>query len=150
MDPNDAMTYSNRGIAYRNLGQSEQAIQDHNRAIELNWNDSTIYYNRGVAYLNLPEYQQAIQDFSKVIELDPNNVTAYLGRGLAYKMMGQYMKAIQDFNKVIQLNPGDSIEASLSRASVYERLSEYDCVKKDFDGGNLRIVDMLESDPKVT
>ena len=122
-----------------------------------NPNTAELYYNRGFAYDELGQYQEAINDFDKAIQLDPNYITVYNNRGVVHGKLGEYEQAIQDFNKIIELNPGDdiaasaaSVVASLFRSLVYDRLSEHDSVKKDFDGGNLRIVDMLGSEPKVT
>ena len=35
MDPNDPEAYLNRGVAYAELGQTERAIEEYSRAIEL-------------------------------------------------------------------------------------------------------------------
>jgi len=35
LKPDDAIAYSNRGIAYANLGQLQRAVEDYNEAIRL-------------------------------------------------------------------------------------------------------------------
>ena len=45
--------YLNRGSAYAGLRQYQRAIQDYDRAIQLNPNYAKAYYNRGLAYKEL-------------------------------------------------------------------------------------------------
>ena len=42
-----------RGVAYRNLGQYLHAIQDYDKAIQLDPNDGDAYVNRGPASTTL-------------------------------------------------------------------------------------------------
>ncbi|MBD3878924.1 MAG: tetratricopeptide repeat protein [Quinella sp. 1Q5] len=46
LNPNDDMSYNNRGLAYKNLRQYERALQDFNRAIQINPNNASAKYNR--------------------------------------------------------------------------------------------------------
>ena len=108
MDPYAAGTYSNRGAAYDDLKQYEKAIEDYNKAIELDTNLAHSYYNRGDTYINLQQYEQAIADFDKTIELDQKFTAAHLDRGHAHYYLNQYEKAIEDYNKVIKLDPNDA------------------------------------------
>lgn len=136
LDPKDATAYFNRGNAYEfrkdlkrydlvNQGSPRQyyeiglkhyylAIQDFDKAIELNPDYTTAYNNRGFAYYKLGKYDLAIQDFDTVIELDPDYTTAYINRGAAYRRLKQYDLAIQDFDKAIQLDP-DNVSAYNNR-----------------------------------
>ena len=79
LDPNDAMAYANRGIAYDELGEDQLAIHDFDKAIQLNPNYTKAYFERGSAYNKQGEWELAIQDFGDVIRLAPNDVRAYSG-----------------------------------------------------------------------
>src|ERR1035437_445783 len=46
---NLAMVFNNRGIAYKNKGQYDRAIQDYDQAIKLNPNDADAIKNRAEA-----------------------------------------------------------------------------------------------------
>ncbi len=46
-----ADAYYNRGIAYHKKGQYNRAIQDYDKAIEINPQYADAYNNRGVVYL---------------------------------------------------------------------------------------------------
>ena len=69
LDPNDAMAYNNRGVAYARLGNHYSAIEDYNQAIKLNPNFAMTYSNRGVAYARLNDLINATKDARKACDL---------------------------------------------------------------------------------
>jgi tetratricopeptide (TPR) repeat protein len=73
----DAKFYNNRGIAYGEKGQYDQAILDLNKAIEINPRYDKAYNNRGIVYRLKGQYGQAISDFNKAIEINPKDAEAY-------------------------------------------------------------------------
>jgi tetratricopeptide (TPR) repeat protein len=96
--------YVNRGSAYKNLKQYDKAINDYNKAIELNPADADAYYDRGIIYYYLKQYNKAINDYSKAIELKPNFAYAYNNRGFTYLWLGKCEKAKSDFDKAIEIS----------------------------------------------
>ncbi len=108
-----------------------KAIQDYNKAIQLDPDCLEAYFLRGQAYERKGEYDKAIQNLNKVIELKPESwvthcvrgriymkrkeydkaiqdyswMKDYKKRGWAYLKKGEYDKSIQDLNKAIQLDP---------------------------------------------
>jgi len=65
----DASTYDKSEATKANLKDYGGAIQDYNKAIELNPEDANSYYNRGVAKYNLEDLEGACLDWSKAGEL---------------------------------------------------------------------------------
>ena len=63
------------------LGNLRQAIEDYDRAIEINPENAGAYYNRGVAYGKLGDHRQAIEDYDRAIEINPEYAEAYNNRG---------------------------------------------------------------------
>ena len=100
-----ATVYGKRGAAYLFKGDYDQAIQDENKAIELDRNCGELYGFRGLAYLYKGDYDKAIQDLGKTIELIKKPAGAYRFRGMAFLYKGDYDRAIEDFNRAIELNP---------------------------------------------
>ena len=76
-------------LAYSDLGQYERAIQDYNKAIQLNPNYAEAYNNRGWAYYCLKQYGKALKDFEKALELNPNFTLAKNNREVCLKAMGK-------------------------------------------------------------
>jgi tetratricopeptide (TPR) repeat protein len=125
LDPQDAVTYNNRGSAYYDQGELDQAITDLSKAIELDPELAIAYKNRGFAYGNKGELDQAIADYSKAIELDPRDVIVYNNRGFAYGNKGELDQAIADYNKAIELDPQYAI-AYINRGLAYRDKGELD------------------------
>ena len=75
LDPDSAAAYINRGRSYYELGQYQRAIEDFDKAIELDpldWeeNNALVYGSRGDAYSALGNITQAEADFAKACSLD--------------------------------------------------------------------------------
>ena len=81
LNPNNAPTYNNRGVAYRGKGDFDRAIEDYNKAIQLNTGYADAYNNRGVAYQSKDDFDRAIEDYNKAIDLNPNDADVYSNRG---------------------------------------------------------------------
>ena len=88
--------YTNRGMAYRDKGDFDCAIDDFNKTIQLNRNDANAYHNRGLAYSRKGEIGHAIKDFTKAIELKSDFAKAYYDRGLVWSHLGEWEKVKSD------------------------------------------------------
>jgi tetratricopeptide (TPR) repeat protein len=129
---NNWFIYNGRGNANYTLGNYRQAIEDYDRAIEINPDFLDAHNNRGDAYIGLGNYRQAIEDYNRAIEINPDFVDAYSNRGLSYSKLGQYQLAIEDFNKVISLKPAYA-DAYYSRGNAYGVLGQYQLAIEDFN-----------------
>ncbi|MEA5503729.1 tetratricopeptide repeat protein [Halotia wernerae UHCC 0503] len=92
-----------RGRTYRSMKCYQEALQDFDRAIEL---DPKYYWaiaSRGETYLLMKHYQEAIQDFNLAINLDVEDDWCLYTCGLAYKALQQKDKALADLALAIKL-----------------------------------------------
>ncbi|MEE8329020.1 MAG: tetratricopeptide repeat protein [Thermodesulfovibrionia bacterium] len=121
-----------KGTSYTKKGQYDKAINDYNKAIEINPKFAVAYINRGLAYRRKGQYNQAISDFNKAIEINPKFALAYTNRGLAYINKAQYDRAISDFNKAIEINPKFAL-AYTNRGLVYRKKGQYDQAISDYN-----------------
>jgi len=141
VEPRDADSYTNRGIAYVEKGQYDQAISEFNKALEINPKDTEAYYNRGLAYYDKGQYDKAISDYTKALEINPRDVEAHNNRGVAYGKKGQYDQAISDFTKAMEINPRQA-EACYNRGRAYEK-------KRPIRSRHLRLHQGSGDQPKV-
>ena len=71
LEPQLAIVYNSRGLAYHMKGELDKAIADFDKAIELDPSRAEVYYNRGNVYFERGQFQSAIADYDKAIVLDP-------------------------------------------------------------------------------
>ena len=95
--------YFDKGAIKFKQGDFKGAIQDYNKAIELDPNFVEAYYNRGVVKHELGDSKSAIQDFNKAIKLKPNLAEAYGARGVVKISLGQKDSGCLDLSKTGEL-----------------------------------------------
>src|SRR5215468_11441215 len=78
-----AVAFTNRGLAYRALGDIERALADYDSAIKLDPGYAIAFNNRGAARRDRGEYDRAITDYSEAIRIDPRNAVVLTNRGAA-------------------------------------------------------------------
>lgn len=66
-----ASMFHHRGWHYGNLGDTDRALSDYTRSLELNPNNPVTLYNRGKIYEHLGDIHRAKEDFTKGYEAVP-------------------------------------------------------------------------------
>ena len=89
-----AEAYYRRGLAYYNLGQSEQAIADYDKSLSLDAKQVNVYLSRAIAFLDLNQIQSSIIDLQIIFSLDPNCDKAYKLRANICIRLKEYRAAI--------------------------------------------------------
>ena len=130
--PDHILAFNNRGLAYNKLGQNQRALEDFNKAINLDRYDMRAYKNRGVTYAKLGLYQSALEDFNEAIRLKPNYADTYINRGVTYAKLDQYQRALEDFNKATRLKPNYA-DPYYNRGVAYIDLRQYQSALEDFN-----------------
>jgi tetratricopeptide (TPR) repeat protein len=97
-----------RGMAAAKQGKVRIALNDFNRALELNPKESRAYYSRGLARGKLEQYDRAVADFTEAIRLAPRDALARYYRGSTYLRLNRPRLAIADFEAALKLRPGDT------------------------------------------
>lgn len=120
------------GDTYQRSKNYDLAIQEYNRAIQLDPDYARGYQRVSVSYHAKGEYQQAIQNLDRAIEIEPDNSRYYFNRGLAYFMLEEYSNALEDYNSAIRLNPQD-VNSYYNRSSVLLRLGLYEAAIQDYN-----------------
>ncbi|MBQ9688401.1 tetratricopeptide repeat protein [bacterium] len=124
--------YHDRGLAKHRLERYFEAIQDFDKAIELNPNNASAYVNRGLAKSLLGHHSEGINDIDKAIELDPNNASAYYFRGATNLRLLQPFLVIKDLDKAIELDPNKA-DYYVARGAAKLMLKQSTEAMKDVD-----------------
>jgi tetratricopeptide (TPR) repeat protein len=103
LNPDDALAYCYRGVAYYRLGDGNSAMADYNRSLELDPTLSIAYYRRGFLRYLAKDYISAIADYNKAIEFKPDFAVAFSNRGYAYRELYGEQEALIDFRWAAKL-----------------------------------------------
>jgi protein O-mannosyl-transferase len=129
--PETGIAYNNRGNVRRDQNDMQSAMEDYNKAIELNYDDA--YNNRGILRNRMNDYKNAIEDFNRAVRGKSGREIAYYNRGIAKLNLGDSSGAVEDFSKAIEINPQYS-DAYNNRGFVrYEKLSDFTGAIHDFN-----------------
>lgn len=110
-----AQEHFKKGFGYQNAGNSEKAIEEYQKALELNPNLAQAHTNLGTVYLGQGDYDKAIGHFKRVIELNYYDTKAHYNLGLAYLYKGEVEKAREEvkFLKSLRSEFGDVLERKI-------------------------------------
>ena len=100
-----ATDHFNKGIEWLNEGETDKAIPEFSKAIELDPKMADAYYQRGTKTIDVGgDMAAAMKDLDKAIELDPKHSDAFLARGGVWEARKEWDKAITEYTKYILLN----------------------------------------------
>lgn len=102
---NTTINWNNRGTSAIKQGKYAEAVEDFDKAIQLNPNFPEGWINKGTALYYQGKFDEAIQSFDKAIQLNSGDAVAWNNKGSALDDLGKANEAIQSFDKAIQLNP---------------------------------------------
>lgn len=98
----EATIYSERAISYYHLKNYKAAVDDLNKAVELEPNNPYRYSSRAYirAYIDI---DGAMSDYEKAIELDPQDDISFNNLGLLQENQGNMRKAQENFERNKQI-----------------------------------------------
>lgn len=105
MNPQNALTFWNRGLIWKKKNDTDRAIADYDEAIRLDPQFSEAFNSRGVAWNKKDDYDHAIADYSEAIRLNPQYAIAFFNRGNSRYRKGEFDRALTDYSEAIRLNP---------------------------------------------
>ena len=126
LDESQDVPYSLLGHIYAMMRQYDKAIEEGQRAIDMNPNSADAYFFLGMSlnYAGRPE--EAIDSIKKALRLSPFPPTGFIrGLGTAYREAGRYGEAITEFKKCIKRLP-NNIMAHEALALTYALDGRYE------------------------
>lgn len=127
-----ALEHIGRGKAFVEQRDYDAALENFNRAIELNPNLADAYNWRGFTYAGLGNQQQALNDYDRAIELNPRLALAYSRRGVLRATRGDTQTGLADCNRAIELDANDA-KNFVNRGLVYLELENSSNALADFN-----------------
>ena len=118
LNPTDAEGHLELGKIYRELGESEKAIESFQNAIALDDKHEHAYNNLGLVYTDLRLYILAIEMFQVALALSPENPAFSNNLGYAYNMTEQFDEAFTAYHSAIESDP-TFVDAYYNLADAY-------------------------------
>ena len=100
-----AALYALRAIPHSQKGDLKQALEDYNKAIQLDPKNHTYYKVRAAFYNRLEDFDKAEADYTTAIKLNPKDADTYKSRGELYESQKRYSEAIKDYKAILKLAP---------------------------------------------
>jgi len=95
--PDRPQGYALSALALQELGRLDDALQDHNEAIQLAPEDPHLYDGRRETYTRLGQYELALRDAGKCAELRPQDISFRHKLFAAYTALGSYDEAQREY-----------------------------------------------------
>ena len=96
LDPTDAATVLNRGLALEKIGLPESAFRDFQEGLRMAPEWPRSWFLLGCHQLRKGAAEEAAALLTKAIQLDPGYGAAYLNRGIAHLRSGNTLQACSD------------------------------------------------------
>ena len=111
LDPGFARSHDRIGLCHEALGQFDEAVTAHRRAVELNRNKNRpsawLPMNLGALLLRMDRVEEAESYLFEAIEYDASFSLAHYQVGKALSMRGQLREAVLHLERAAQLDPQD-------------------------------------------
>jgi len=106
-------------------GLTEEAIQEYEKATELDSSQVNDWKALGNLYIKINDYDKAIMAFETVVKLDPTDQDTHQALSQLYQSSGDQEAAIQRMEEVKKLVPDDT-QNLFKLGQAYFNLSDYD------------------------
>jgi tetratricopeptide (TPR) repeat protein len=92
-----------KGLAFKELGESEKALECFNNGADIEPTNWSVYINRAALHQQENRLPQALSDYTKAIELRPDEPDGYSRRSALHSVLGEQDKAATDTAKAARL-----------------------------------------------
>ncbi|WP_235882113.1 tetratricopeptide repeat protein [Streptomyces apricus] len=130
--PGRASAHALRGRELGRTGAYRRALEEYDRALELDPRLVRAHYGRGSVHRLLDDFPAALAAFDRADELAPDTVWIIAERGETYRLAGRFEEAVADFDRAVALDPADA-GALTARAVCRHALGRYEEALADFD-----------------
>jgi len=100
-----AASHVQRGIGFEEAGRIEDAIVEHEKALELDPEFVQAHANLIILYGKTKQPQKAEEHFRAAVRLNPNHADSYYNYGVLLFEQRKYVEAEEVFRKAVEINP---------------------------------------------
>ena len=119
-------------VAYKNLGNTNKAVEVFTHLVNLNPKKDFIYSNAGNFFFDIGKVEQALQCHEHAVKLNPKNWNSLNQIGVIYSNKGNNEEAINYYKKALSVNPKEEA-IYITLANAYRALENYSEAAKYYD-----------------
>jgi tetratricopeptide (TPR) repeat protein len=133
-DPANFIAFNLRGSAFMELGETDKALADYTRAVELEPLFAHSLYNRGRLLRLQGRYEESMADLQRAADLSPAEFgyRANGNIGLIYYAQQEYEQALAAFEKSITANVGNKADVYFFRGETYLATGNWEAAIQDY------------------
>ena len=105
LNAQDEEEYINRGKAWADKGEYDNAIDAYTEAMFLNPEYASAYSGRGYVWQMKGEYEKALADFNELVRLRPDDAKPYTQRGVVWTTSASLKRPLPTTTKQYDLTP---------------------------------------------
>ena len=128
--PDDAEAYNNMGIALKEQGKPEEAIEAYNKALAFKPDYVDAYNNMGIALKDQGKLEEAIEAYNKALVIKPDYAEVYNNMGNALQDQSKLKEAIEAFKKALVIKP-DYENARTQKLHQQAHICNWDSIAED-------------------
>ncbi len=110
---------------YQKKGMLDLAIENYNKAVNLEPNNIKIYNKLAITYYYKNDFESAIKNYKKIVEISPDYAMPYNNMGLISFNLQNFDEAIKNYKKAIETNP-DYYSAYNNLGNAYYKINLID------------------------
>tara|TARA_Y100000590_G_scaffold350610_1_gene402546 strand:- start:2165 stop:3451 length:1287 start_codon:yes stop_codon:yes gene_type:complete len=129
IDPHQEQSEKMLGDIYRKNGNTNEALNHYNRAIEINGNYYQAFYSLGSLYLSEGDFENAKISLNSAIRFNPSYAKAHGALGTVEQELGNIKLAILNYTKAVDIEP-KLYDVHYRLASVFNEDGQYDKAKE--------------------
>jgi tetratricopeptide (TPR) repeat protein len=111
LDTKDADAHARLGRLYAGTGQTEPAVGELNRALQLNPNNASAHFDMGSLLLREKKFVEAAEEFKAAARLDPDDAQSVGSLGIISLQLRQPEEARNYFRQALAIDAEDSLAA---------------------------------------
>ncbi|HXE43488.1 MAG TPA: tetratricopeptide repeat protein, partial [Candidatus Baltobacteraceae bacterium] len=104
----NAFAYNDFGGALLANGQIDDAIENFQKALQINPNYAEVYHNLGDAFIQKGNRGEAIAQYQKALTIDSRDERSHVNLGIVLYQSGQINEAVDHYQKALEIDPTDT------------------------------------------
>jgi Flp pilus assembly protein TadD len=132
LTPDNPNALNNLGLRYQKEGEHEKAIEQFEKALEIQPNNAASYNNLGISYGSLERFAEAERSFKRAIELNPEDIFAMNNLAVIYLRSQRLNEARSYALKALEIEP-QYASAHFTLGSIYATVGQLTQAEQEFE-----------------